>query len=304
MGAITSFLNESLSGARMVKTYQLESYEKSRASIVFEGLFRVLRKMTRSRAIIDPMLEAVAGLAIAGITIFVAWRIGTGASSVGDFMGFVTALLLANQPIRALGSLNVVVQEGSAALERVYRLLDEHATVTDKSDAPRLTFRQGRIEFRVVTFGYHADAAALSDVSFEVKPGSTVALVGPSGAGKSTIINLIPRLFDVQSGAVLIDGQDVRDVSLQSLREILALVSQDVVLFDDTVKANIAFGRLDADDGEIEAAARAAAAHEFIMQLPDGYDTMVGEEGTRLSGGQRQRIAIARAMLKNAPIRS
>jgi subfamily B ATP-binding cassette protein MsbA len=302
MGAITSFLNESLSGARMVKTYQLETYEKGRAATVFDGLFRVLKKMTRSRALIDPMLEAVAGLAIAGIVIFIAWRIGTGASSVGDFMGFVTALLLANQPIRALGSLNVIIQEGSAALERVFKLLDEQPTITDAPDAPAFSIRQGRIEFRDVIFGYEEETAALRDVSFEAKPGTTVALVGPSGAGKSTVINLIPRLFDVQSGAVVIDGQDVRDVSLRSLRSALALVSQDVVLFDDTVRANIAFGRLDADDGEIEAAAIAAAAHEFISKLPDGYDTLVGERGTRLSGGQRQRIAIARAMLKNAPI--
>lgn len=302
MGAMTSFLNESLSGARMVKTYRLEDYEAQRASHVFEGMFKLQKKVTRSRAIIDPLLEIVAGLAIAGIVMFVAWRIGTGASSVGDFMGFVTALLLANQPIRALGSLNIVIQEGSAALERVFKLLDEQPTIVDPANASAVVLNEGRVELRGVTFGYGGELAALSDVSFEAKPGTTVALVGPSGAGKSTIINLIPRLFDVQAGQVLVDGRDVRDVSLASLRDALALVSQDVVLFDDTIRANIAFGRLTASPEEIEAAAKAAAAHDFIMAMPNGYDTQVGEHGTRLSGGQRQRIAIARAMLKNAPI--
>lgn len=302
VGDMTALLNESLAGARMVKTYRLEPYERTRAETTFARLYALMMRMVRTRTRIDPLLEVLGGFAVAGVLAFGGYRVATGAGSVGDFTGFVSALIVAAGPVRAIGTLNAVAQEGLAAVARVFALLDEQPTIVDRAGAVPLHVTQGRIVFRNVSFAYHDGAPALDNVSFSVEPGTTAALVGPSGAGKSTIINLIPRLYDVQSGAVLIDDQDVRSVTLASLRGAIALVSQDAVLFNDTVRANIALGRLDAATAEIEAAARAAAAHDFIVALPQGYDTLVGEGGAKLSGGQRQRIAIARAMLKNAPI--
>lgn len=302
VGAVTALLNESLSGARMVKAYGLEPYENERAGGAFERLRAMLMRIARNRALIDPLMEVLAGLALAGVIAFVGYRISTGASSIGDFVGFVAAVAAAAQPARAIGSLNAAVQEGLAAAARVFALIDEPPSIADAPDAKPLAVAGGRVTFERVGFAYAPGQAALNTVSFEARPGAMLALVGPSGAGKSTIINLIPRLFDASGGRILIDGQDIRAVTLASLRASLALVSQDVVLFDDTVRANIAFGRPDASDAEIEAAARAAHAHDFITALPQAYATRVGERGLTLSGGQRQRIAIARAMLKNAPI--
>lgn len=302
VGDMTALLNESLAGARMVKTYGLENYERARAGATFTHLYGLMLRMVRTRTRIDPLLEVLGGIAVAGVLAFGGYRVATGAGTVGDFTGFVSALIVAAQPVRAIGTLNAVVQEGLAAVARVFALLDEQQTVIDRPGAVPLRLTQGRIALANVTFGYEAGASALQDVSLAVEPGTTAALVGPSGAGKSTIINLIPRLYDVHNGAILIDDQDIREVTLSSLRGAIALVSQDVVLFNDTVRANIALGRLDAPNADIEAAARAAAAHDFIVALPQGYDTLVGEAGAKLSGGERQRIAIARAMLKNAPI--
>jgi subfamily B ATP-binding cassette protein MsbA len=304
VGEMTSVLDESLSGARMVKTYGLEPYEMARADGTFDRLLGLMLKQTKNRSWLEPMLEVLGGVAVAGVLVFAGYRIMDPAShkTIGDFTGFVTALLMAAQPVRAIGTLNSVVQEGLAAAERVFALIDEAPAIQDRADAKPLTVTQGRISFRQVSFAYGTHEAALRQVSFEAEPGTTVALVGPSGAGKSTIINLIPRLYDVSEGAIEIDGIDIRAVTLESLRRAIALVSQDVVLFNDTVSANIGFGKPGATAEAIEAAARAAAAHSFIAALPSGYETIVGEGGTKLSGGQRQRIAIARAMLKNAPL--
>jgi subfamily B ATP-binding cassette protein MsbA len=258
----------------------------------------------RTRARMDPILEVLGGIAIAGVVGFAYLRISHGISTVGDFMGFITALLMAAQPIRALGNLAGRLQEGLAAAESFYGLIDEMPTIGDKPDAKRLSVSEGQISFRGVGFAYDAasEERAVHDVTLEVPGGSTVALVGRSGAGKSTIINLVPRLFDVTEGQILIDGQDVRDVTLSSLRDQIAIVSQDITLFDDTIEANIALGRLGASSHDIIEAAKAAAAHDFIMGLPRGYQTMIGDRGSRLSGGQRQRVALARAILKDAPI--
>ncbi|MEQ8823699.1 MAG: ABC transporter ATP-binding protein [Filomicrobium sp.] len=304
LGDMTSLLSENLSGTRLIKTFRLENYASQRVHGSFEEVFRLKMKAVRSRAKLDPMLEALGGLAVAGVIAFAYWRIANGTSTVGDFMGFVTALLMAAQPIRALGNLTGKIQEGLAAAESLYGLLDEAPKVVDRPGAKPLAIQNGAIRFENVSFGYErsADKEAVRDFTLSVTGGTSVALVGRSGAGKSTIINLVPRLFDVTAGEILIDGQDIRDVELASLRNSIALVSQDVTMFDDTIRANIALGRLDASEEEILAAAKAAAAHDFILEQPDGYDTQIGASGLRLSGGQRQRLALARAILKDAPI--
>ena len=303
LGAMTSQLGESLAGARLIKTYRLEHYAKERINRRFEDIFRLRMKAVRSKARLDPMLEALGGAAVAGVIAIAGFRISTGVNTVGDFTGFVSALLMAAQPIRGLGNLNARLQEGLAAAQRVFELLDEKPRIVDAAGAAALAVETGAISFVDVSFSYpDTHEIAVADVSLEISGGSVVALVGRSGAGKSTIINLVPRLFDATSGRIEIDGQDIRKVTLASLRDAISIVSQDITLFNDTVGANIALGRLDARRTEIEAAAAAASAHEFITAMTDGYDTVIGEQGMRLSGGQRQRIALARAILKDAPI--
>jgi subfamily B ATP-binding cassette protein MsbA len=299
-----SLLAEKLGGARLIKTFRLEEYAAGRMIGSFEHIFRLRMKAVRQRARLDPMLEVLGGVAVAGVIALATWRISTGIATIGDFMAFVTALVLAAQPTRGLGNLSVRVQEGLAAAERFYALIDEKPAIVDRPGAKPLAVADGTIAFEGVGFGYGGKegAQAVRDFSLTVPGGATIALVGRSGAGKSTVINLVPRLFDVETGRIAIDGQDVRDVTLESLRGAIAMVSQDVTLFDDSIRANIALGRLDASEAEIVAAAKAAAAHDFIVAQPNGYDTEIGDRGQRLSGGQRQRIALARAILKNAPI--
>ncbi len=302
LGDMTALLNESLSGARMVKTYGLEDYERERSGSFFEGLYGWTMKLVRGRARVDPTMEILGGIAIAGVLWFSVWRIFEGSGTVGDFTGFIAALAIMAPSARALGTLHVVFQESMAAVQRVFALLDEEPSIRDHADARPLEVREGKVSFKGVGFQYDEGAPALVDFSLDVAPGTTVALVGPSGAGKTTVINLIPRLYDATSGSVTIDGQDVKQVTLASLRAEIAIVSQDVTMFNDSVRANIAFGRLDASDEEIRAAARVAAADDFIEAMPEGYDTVVGDRGVKLSGGQRQRIALARAVLRDAPI--
>ena len=302
MEDVTSLLAETLQGTRMVKAYQLEDQEIGRTRVAFDGLYQRLVGLLTGRAKIDPILEIVGGVAVGGVVALASWRVAQGDMQVGDVIAFITTLILLVQPVRAIGTLNAVTNEGLAAAERILTLLDTPRQVTDREGAQALEIKTGQISFDGVGFSYGGDAAALDDINFSVKPGQTVALVGPSGAGKSTIINLLPRFFDVTSGQILIDGQTISDVTLHSLRGAMALVSQDAILFDDTVAANIAFGKANASQDEIETAAKGAAAHDFIMALPGGYDAPVGAMGNRLSGGQRQRISIARALLKDAPI--
>lgn len=301
-GQMSSVVTESLGGARMIKTFRLEHYVIERARAAFQGLHGLRVKAANQYARVEPILEALGGLAVAGILVLIGWRISSGGSTLGQFTGFVSALLIAAQPMRSLGNVNATLQEGLAAAERIFVLLDREPAIRDHPDARALAIGTGEVRLENVAFRFGDATLALDDVSLTVPGGHSVALVGRSGAGKSTIFNLVPRLYDVSGGRVTIDGQDVRDVTLASLRGAIALVSQDVVIFDDTARANIGFGRLGASDAEIEAAARAAAAHDFISRLPQGYDTRLGDSGARLSGGERQRLALARAILKNAPI--
>ncbi len=304
LGDMTSLLTENLSGARLIKSFQLEDYAAGRLGASFDQVFKLRLKAVKTRARMDPMLEALGGIAVAGVVAFAYLRISNGISTVGDFMGFVTALLMAAQPIKALGNLAGRVQEGLSAAESFYGLIDEKPSIVDRDGAKPLVVSTGAISFRNVSFAYEPQSKdrAVYNFTLEVPGGKTVALVGRSGAGKSTIVNLVPRLFDVTDGVIAIDGQDVRDVTLTSLRNNIAIVSQDITLFDDTIAANIALGRLGANDDAIIAAAKAAAAHDFIMAQPQGYQTVIGDRGGRLSGGQRQRLALARAILKDAPI--
>ncbi|HEY7384365.1 MAG TPA: ABC transporter ATP-binding protein [Beijerinckiaceae bacterium] len=302
IGSMASLVSESLAGARVAKTYSLETYLKGRAAGAFDEVRRLKMKAANARGRLDPMLEAGGGLAVAGVLFLIGWRVIEGHSTIGDFTGFVTALMLAAQPVRALGNLNAIVQEAVAALNRYFAVLDDAPAIVSRPGAPALSVASGEIRFSGVQFRYRGDAAALEGVDLVAQGGRATALVGRSGSGKSTLLSLVPRLYDVTGGAVMIDGQDVREVTLESLRRNIAVVSQEVVLFDDTIRANIAFGRQSASADEIIAAATAAAAHDFIMKLPEGYDTRVGPGGTRLSGGERQRVSLARAFLKNAPI--
>jgi ATP-binding cassette, subfamily B, bacterial MsbA len=302
IGQLTTLLSQTFQGARHVKAYGMEAYEEHRATGLFERLFALIVRASRMRSRASPMMEALGGAAIAVVILYGGHQVIIGARTPGALFSFITALLLAYQPLKSLANLNASLQEGLAAAERIFEVLDIEPTIRDKPGARPLRIAGGEIRFDSVRFGYAPGAVALDGLSLVVPAGCTVALVGPSGAGKSTILNLIPRFFDIDAGSIAIDGQDVRSVTLASLRGAIALVAQEVSLFDDTVRANIVYGRLGASNAEVDAAARAAAADEFIRELPDGYDTLVGEHGVRLSGGQRQRVAIARAMLKDAPI--
>jgi subfamily B ATP-binding cassette protein MsbA len=300
VGETAALLTESFGAARVVRTYRLEAAEQSRAEATFARLRESTFAIQRNRARLDPVLEALGGFAVAAVLGFVGWRVSSGAGTIGDFTGFVAALLIASRPVRALGSLNSALQEGLAGLSRVFATVDERPRIADAPDARPLPDGQGRLVFSDVGFTYEGvPDAALAGLSFTAEPGRTVALVGPSGAGKSTALALVPRLYDVTSGGITLDGAPLRSVTLASLRDAIAYVGQDAVLFDDTAFANIACGRPGATRPEVEAAARAAAAHDFLAALPEGYDTSLGPSGSRLSGGQRQRVALARALLRN-----
>jgi len=302
MGEFTTLLDETFQGARHVKAYGMEGYETSRAAAIVNAVFKLQYRASRTRSAARPIMETLAGLAIAAIVLYGGSQVIAGQTTPGTFFSFIAALLLAYQPMKSLANFNANLQEGLAAAQRIFTLLDLEPAIRDAADAKPLQLAHGAVRFDDVQFAYVEGHSALSGLSIDIPAGRTVALVGPSGAGKSTILNLIPRFYDVDSGSVTIDGQDVRAVTVASLRGNISLVSQDITLFDDTVRANIAYGKANATEAEIEAAARTAAAHEFVVELPQGYDTHVGGQGVKLSGGQRQRIAIARAMLKNAPI--
>ena len=301
-GDLASLVSETVIGARMVKTYQLEPLERARAAGAFDERLRLLKTMAYARALNEPLIFVAGSVAVALVVLVAAQRISAGALSAEAFIGFIVALLMLSQPARGLGTLHAVMQEGFGAFERMLGLIDARPTITTRPGASDLAPGPGAIRFEGVGFAYHKDATALEEVSLDIPAGKTVALVGESGAGKSSLINLLPRLYEPTAGRILIDGHDIAEVSLRSLRARIALVSQDAVVFDMSALENIAFGRPGASRAEIVTAAEAAAANEFISVMADGYDTPLGEGGAGLSGGQRQRIALARAFLKDAPI--
>jgi subfamily B ATP-binding cassette protein MsbA len=302
MGDLTANLEQSFSGIRLIKSYGMETYERERANTLFDNIYYLVMKTVKGRARTYPILETLGGVSVAAVLAYGGWRIISGTGTLGEFVGFLSAVILAYQPIRSLGNLNAALQEGLAAVKRSFDLLDEEAEIFDAPDAKPLQLKGGGVSFTNTSFAYEPGKTALKNVTFDVEAGRTIALVGPSGAGKSTVMNLLLRFYDTTGGSVSVDGQDVRNVTVASLRDSIALVSQDVTLFNDTAAANIRFGRPDASDEDVIEAAKSAAAHDFITALPDGYDTIVGDRGLKLSGGERQRIAIARAMLKDAPI--
>jgi subfamily B ATP-binding cassette protein MsbA len=300
--ALSTAIMESLDGVRVVKIENREAFEEARVAEVVQRRQSHLVKGANARARAAPATETLMTLITAAVIAYAGWRSQSGGMNVGAFVAFIGALGLGSQSLRQLANLQTVFAEGLTAARRLFAALDVEPEVREHAGAPPLARGEATIAFDHVGFAYADGPPTLDDVTFEVRRGETVALVGPSGGGKTTLLNLIPRFYDATSGAVTIDGTDVRDVTLASLRNQIALVTQEPFLFDDTIRANIAYARPDASQAEIEGAARQAAAHDFILNLPNGYETVVGEAGARLSGGQRQRIAIARAFLKDAPI--
>jgi ATP-binding cassette, subfamily B, bacterial MsbA len=301
-GLFAAFLGQTFQGARHVKAYGMEGHEQTRASAITESIYRLSVKGYRIGALAQPVTEALSGLAIVAVILYGGVQVISGHNTPGALFSFITAFLLAYEPMKRMAKMNAQLQHGLAAAERVFQVLDLTPAIIDRAGSGLLLTRDFSVTLDRVGFTYPDGTLALRQISLAVPHGQTVAIVGSSGSGKSTIINLIPRFYDVTEGAILVGGRDVRDIRLADLRNHIALVSQETTLFDDTVRANIAYGRIGASYAEIEVAAKSAFADQFIRALPQGYETQVGEMGVKLSGGQRQRLAIARAMLRNAPI--
>ena len=302
-GELSTFISESLSGLRIVKAYGQEADQIDRAGSTIDRVLEFTMRAVRARAAASPAIETLAGIAVAAIIFVGGYQAMQGNLTAGEFMGFISALLAVYQPLRSVANMQTILQEGVSAGKRVFEVLDWRDAIIDRADAKQLKVDKGAVHFDAVTFQYEGrDTAALNGVSIDIEAGQNIALVGASGSGKSTLLNLVLRFFDVEGGRISIDGQDIREVTLNSLRHATALVTQDPFLFDDTIANNIAYGQSEVSQADIERAAKLAAAHDFITDMPEGYATRVGESGLRLSGGQKQRIAIARAMLKDAPI--
>ncbi len=298
---ISHHLHETIEGVRIVKAFGQESYEVERFVSQNRKFLSHILRSERVLALSGPVMEFIAGLGLAAVVWYGGYQVIKGVTTPGTFFFFFTALLMLYGPLRNLSRVNNTIQRALAATERVFRVLDQEPEVLDKPHSSPLPPIKKGVEFRDVFFRYE-DEMVLAGVSFKVKAGETVAIVGMSGAGKTTLVNLLPRFYESNSGCILIDGHDIRDVTVQSLRAQLGIVTQDTILFNDTVRNNIAYGKPGASISEIIQAAQAANAHNFIMAMPEGYDTIIGEKGVRLSGGEKQRIAIARALLRNPPI--
>ena len=300
---ISHISTEAFTGHRIVKAFGTERHEADKFARAGQQLYRTNMKVTAALSSLPPLMELIGGFGMAAALWYGSSQIAAGRLTQGQFVSFITALFLMYGPAKKLSRVNATLQQAIAGAERIFEMLDTHTEVGERPEAPALAPFQGAIEFRDVGFGYDAGPGRiLRDVTFSVRAGQMIAIVGRSGAGKTTLVNLLPRFYDVTTGAILIDQTDIRDVSLASLRAQVGIVTQETVLFDDTVANNIAYGSAGASRDAVQAAARAANAHDFVVGLASGYDTMIGERGQRLSGGQRQRIAIARALLKNAPI--
>lgn len=302
IGEFSTLLNQTFQGSRQVKAYGMEGYEGERARDYIDEITRLIFKSSRRSTILRPIMETLGGIAVAGVVLYGGIKVIDGETTPGTFFSFLTAFFLAYRPLKSLAGLNTVLQDGLASAERLFRILDIEPKIQDRDNSKTIENVKGTIEFKNVEFAYENKDYILKKISLLIPRGKKIALVGPSGAGKSTILNLIPRFFEVEKGQVEIDGIDIKEIKIGSLRSSMALVSQEINLFDDTIRSNIAYGKLDSSEEEIIAAAKKSASHDFITKLPNGYNTTVGEHGVKLSGGQRQRIAIARAMLKNAPI--
>jgi subfamily B ATP-binding cassette protein MsbA len=300
-GLLTTFLHETITGNRIVKAFTMEEYEKRRFAEENERLFITFLKRIRVRALTAPIMESLGGVAAAVIIWIGGYMVTRGELTLGGFVSFIVAIFMLYPNIRELSKVNLEIQEGLAGAGRIFELLDTAAEVTDREGAVRLPPISQEIHFQKVTFKYEEEVV-LKDISLHVKVGEIIALVGMSGAGKTSLVNLLPRFYDVEKGQIRIDGYDIREVTLKSLREQIGLVTQQTILFNDTVRNNISYGNLKSTEQEILEAAKAANAHDFIKRLPQGYETIIGEQGVKLSGGERQRLSIARALLKNAPI--
>jgi len=302
-GKLSSFLSEMIKGSRMTKIYQQENFEFNRSKTILTQLMEKQMKIGSVLIRAQPIMELLTGIIIAGFIYYTGKMIAGGEIEINQFFSFLTAMMLAYQPIRSLATINILFYQGATAAERVFGVIDTQASIKEIKELPNLKINKSNIEFKKVNFTYpKADVDAIENINFFVEGGSTAALVGHSGAGKSTIISLIPRFYDPNKGQIYIDGQNITDVTLSSLRKNISLVSQDIILFDDTVRANIAYANLNASDEQIKKACDFAAATEFIEKLPQSYQTVIGENGIKLSGGEKQRISIARAILKDAPI--
>lgn len=297
-GLVMVVMQEAFAGIRVVKSHAREDYERKRFNSANAAMLRFMMRWQKSMEIVGPIVETVASIGVA-LALLYAWKLGQGAHS---FLALSAGLMLLYPPFKSLSRLHVLMQKCLAATTKVFELMDEEPDITDAPDAKPLSVREGKIELRGVTFSYGSDSPAVEDLDLVLPAGKTYALVGQSGAGKSTIMSLLLRFYDPQAGCILVDGQDLRSITQQSLRDAIGIVNQDVFLFHDTIYNNILYGRLDATREEVEAAAKQAYAHDFILEQPQGYETVIGDKGCLLSGGQQQRLSIARAVLRNAPI--
>jgi subfamily B ATP-binding cassette protein MsbA len=296
------FLSEMIKGSWLIKIYQKEEEELKRISMIIDERFKAIRIVEQTRLGAGPIMEIISAIAIAIVVFFAGYRSLQGAITLGEFVSFLAALMLAYQPVRALAGINIGIQEGISAAKRIYEIIDQKNEIYHDENAPSLELKNASIEFKNISFTYPDGTHALRNLSTKIEGGTKVGLVGVSGSGKTTFLNLIPRFFHLKNGSILIDNQNINDINLNSLRKEISLVSQDVILFDDTIKANILYGNVFASNEEIIKACKFAAAQDFVEKLPSKYETVIGENGIKLSGGQKQRLSIARAILKNSSI--
>ena len=296
------FLSEIIKGSWLIKIYQKEEDELKKISMIIDERFKAIRKVEQTRLGAGPIMEIISAVAIAIVVFFAGYRSIQGAITLGEFVSFLAALMLAYQPVRALAGINVGIQEGITAAKRIYEIIDQKNEIFNDENAPSLKLKNATLEFKNISFTYPDGTHALKNLSAKIEGGKKVGLVGISGSGKTTFLNLIPRFFNLKHGTILIDDQNINNINLNSLRKEISIVSQDVILFDDTIRSNILYGNASASNDEIINACKFAAAQDFVEKLPNKYETIIGENGIKLSGGQKQRLSIARAILKDSPI--